>query len=97
MTTNFDNSGAATLGNCDVSMLTTVCNKDMVTDAEFDALWEENKRRFYVHQAWPNLFVEKNPDGTVPRYTCTDEADAKVKLKLYLDDFLTKIMLLSSA
>ena len=44
MTTNFDNSGAATLGNCDVSMLTTVCNKDMVTDAEFDALWEGNKK-----------------------------------------------------
>ena len=57
MTTNFDNSGAATLGNCDVSMLTTVCNKDMVTDAEFDALWEGNKRRFYVHQAWLYLLI----------------------------------------
>ena len=60
MTTNFDNSGAATLGNCDVSMLTTVCNKDMVTDAEFDALWEGNKRRFYVHQAWPLLVDSVN-------------------------------------
>ena len=90
MTTNFDNTGEATLGNTDVSALVTYCDKTtMVTDAEYDVLWEANKRRFYVHQAWPNLFVEKNPDGTVPRYTCTDEADAKVKLKLYLDDFLT--------
>jgi len=89
MTTNFDNSGAATLGNCDVSMLTTVCNKNMVTDAEFDALWEGNKRRFYVHQAWPLLVTSENEDGSDGRYKCTDEADAKAKLKLYLDDCQT--------
>lgn len=89
MTTNFDNSGAATLGNCDVSMLTTVCNKDMVTDAEFDALWEGNKRRFYVHQAWPLLFDSVDKDGNDGMYKCTDEADAKVKLKQYLNDCQT--------
>lgn len=89
MTTNFDNSGAATLGNCDVSMLTTTCNKDMITDAEFDALWEGNKRRFYVHQAWPLFVTSENEDGSAGRYRCTDEADAKAKLKLYLDDCQT--------
>ena len=63
MTTNFDNSGAIfTLGNCDVSIATTTCNKDMVTDAEFNALWEGNKRRFYVHQAWPLLVTSENED-----------------------------------
>lgn len=89
MTTNFDNSGAATLGNCDVSMLTTVCNKDMITDAEFDALWEGNKKRFYVHQAWPILFDSVDKDGNAGVYKCTDEADAKVKLKQYLIDCQT--------
>ena len=89
MTTNFDNSGAATLGNCDVSMLTTVCNKDMITDAEFDALWEGNKKRFYVHQAWPILFDSVDKDGNAGVYKCTDEADAKVKLKQYLNDCQT--------
>ncbi len=89
MTTNFDNSGAATLGNCDVSMLTTTCNKDMPTDAEFDALWEGNKKRFYQHQAWPLLFDSVMADGSDGTYKCTDEADAKVKLKQYLTDCQT--------
>lgn len=89
MTTNFDNSGAATLGNCDVSMLTTTCNKSMITDAEFDALWEGNKKRFYVHQAWPILFDSVDKDGNAGVYKCTDEADAKVKLKQYLIDCQT--------
>ncbi len=83
---NFDKSGDAELGNCDVSTLTSEMDKTtMISDAEYDALWEANKNRFYKHQAWPNLFgdAEKNP------YVCTDEADAKVKLKQYLTDFRT--------
>ena len=70
-------------------MLTTTCNKDMVTDAEFNALWEGNKRRFYVHQAWLYLLLPKMKTKSDGRYKCTDEADAKVKLKLYLDDCQT--------
>ena len=83
---NFDKSGDAVLGDCDVQSLTTTMDKNNITEAEFDVLWEANKRRFYVHQAWPALF---GPDPLDSTASITNETEAKTKLWNYLEDFRT--------
>ena len=72
--------------DCDVQSLTTTIDKNNITEAEFDILWEANKRRFYVHQAWPALFGQDTDAGTD---TITNEAEGKAKLWKYLEDFRT--------
>ena len=64
-------------------VLTTTVSSDMVTDAEFDVLWEGNKTRFFTHGAWPGFSRDPND-----RFYADNIDDAKVKFKEYLTSFL---------
>lgn len=84
---NFAKDGPATLGDCDVSGLSTTMGKDFVTDAEWDLLWEANKKRMFTHQAWPTFnpsVSQHNPDDpNEVHYFADNIDDAKTKLQAY--------------
>ena len=87
---NFDKTGEASLGDCDVSGLSTTMGKDFVTDAEWDVLWEANSKRMFTHQAWPTFnpaVSGHNPDDPKEVNFFADNIDdAKTKLKAYYLD-----------
>ena len=67
-------------------VLTTTVSNDMVTDAEFDVLWEGNKTRFFTHGAWPGFSRDPNEN-----FYADNIEDAKVKFKEYLNGVVLKL------
>lgn len=65
------------IGSVDVSGLTTKVEKTVLTDSEFDILWEENKKRVFTHKAWPTLL---DSNSSKPMYADNID-DAKTKAK----------------
>ena len=68
-------------------LTTTVSTTTMLTDAEFDLLWEGNKRRLFTNGAWPGF--QRSADEM---FYADNIDDAKIKYKEYLNSFLNGVV-----
>ena len=74
------------IGTVDVSGLTTKVEQTVLTDSEFDTLWEVNKKRVFTHKAWPTL-LDSNSSKSEGYYVDNIE-DAKTSAKSQHDHVL---------
>ena len=74
------------IGTVDVSGLTTKVEQTVLTDSEFDILWEVNKKRVFTHKAWPTL-LDSNSSKSEGYYVDNIE-DAKTSAKSQHDHIL---------
>ena len=72
------------IGTVDVSGLTTKVEQTVLTDSEFDTLWEVNKKRVFTHKAWPTLLAS---NSSAPAYADNID-DAKTSAKNQHDNIL---------
>lgn len=76
-----------TFGNVDLSTVSTTVDKVMLTDSQFDALWEVNKDRMFTHKAFSVFNDQGTKDENNPYYA-TDIDNGKIKCKQYLSDWI---------
>ena len=69
-------------------LTTTVSTSTMLTDAEFDLLWEGNKKRLFTNGAWPGF--QETRSGEM--FYADNIDDAKIKYKEYLNSFLNGLV-----